>query len=108
MWSHVQAADPADEDLFRRGLGADDEDVRSYAAVGLARIGAEGAVDALLTTIDDSPDLLHNDVTPSARELASLGDAVRDPLRRFHEAAEGVTKLRAQRALEMLESAADG
>jgi hypothetical protein len=66
-------ADPASVGDVRRGLEDPDGRVRSLAAVALNRLGAADALDALLATLDDWPDLLHSDMSKSAYELAASG-----------------------------------
>ncbi len=66
-------ADPETEPVLRRALEDPDGRVRSGAAVALHRIGAADAVDALVATLDDWPDLLHSEMSRSAYELAGAG-----------------------------------
>lgn len=66
-------ADPASVDDVRRGLEDPDGRVRSLAAVALNRLGEPDALDALLATLDDWPDLLHSDMSRSTYELAASG-----------------------------------
>jgi HEAT repeat protein len=66
-------ADPASLDDVRRGLDDPDGRVRSLAAVALNRLGAPDALDALLATLDDWPDLTRSDMSKSAYELAGSG-----------------------------------
>jgi HEAT repeat protein len=66
-------ADPASESDVRRSLEDPDGRVRSLAAVALNRLGTADALDALLATLDDWPDLLHSELSKSAYELAASG-----------------------------------
>jgi hypothetical protein len=66
-------ADPGAEPALRGALEDPDGRVRSGAAVALNRIGAPDAIDALMATLDDWPDLLHSEMSKSAYELAGSG-----------------------------------
>ncbi|MFT4164114.1 MAG: HEAT repeat domain-containing protein [Microlunatus sp.] len=65
--------DAAAVDEARAGLDDSDGQVRSLAAVALARMGDPGALEALAHTLDDWPDLLHSEMSRSAYELPRLG-----------------------------------
>jgi HEAT repeat protein len=94
----VAAAVPA----FREGLRDRDERVRSHAARGLTRLGHEDALQACLSTIDDNPDPLHLDSTPSAHALGDMGLKAVAPLLDLMGSADRDTRMHAQRALELL------
>jgi HEAT repeat protein len=96
----LRTKEPGAEDMFRRALTSEDEEVRSIAARGLFELGASDAVDALLRTIDDAPDMLHADVTPSVNALGSLGLSVLPRVLPLLNAAERATRQHAQRVLE--------
>jgi HEAT repeat protein len=66
-------ADPGTADDARAGLDDADGQVRSLAAVALARMNDPAALDALADTLDDWPDLLHSEMSRSAYELPGLG-----------------------------------
>jgi HEAT repeat protein len=66
-------ADPDTADTARAGLDDPDGQVRSLAAVALARMDDPAALDALADTLNDWPDLLHADMSRSAYELPRLG-----------------------------------
>jgi HEAT repeat protein len=66
-------ADPAVADDVRAGLDDSDGQVRSLAAVALARMNDPAALDALAATLNDWPDLLHSEMSRSAYELPRLG-----------------------------------
>jgi HEAT repeat protein len=91
----------ADAQALRRALDDPDEQVRSEAAVGLAELGDTQALDALIRTIDDAPDPLHLDVTPSVRALGAYGPEAIPRLLDLLDAPEELTRLHAQRALEL-------
>ena len=66
-------ADPQAAQAATDALSDDDGQVRSLAAVALARMGAPGALDALARTLDDWPDLAHSELSRSTYELPRLG-----------------------------------
>src|SRR5207248_6211778 len=69
--SEIRAHDAAD--AFLKGLRDSDERVRAYAASGLARIGHPNALAAAIETINDAPDQMHLDLTPSVFTLGRMG-----------------------------------
>jgi len=105
-WQVVYAleriADPRAEGVFAAGLHDSDERVRAYAARGLARVGHPGALDALLSTLNDAADPLHLDLTPSVEALAAFElEAVAPLLERLLD-DDAMTRLHAQRALQLI------
>jgi len=88
--------------LFRQGLRDTDERVRSHAARGLVRIGHAEALAACLGTIDDNPDELHLDLTPSVHALGEMGIEAIAPLLDLMSSGERDTRMHAQRALEII------
>lgn len=92
----------ADADALRSDLDDPDEGVRAAAAVGLAEAGDPAALDALIRTIDDAADPAHLDVTPAVSALGGLGLRAVPPLLDLLESSERMTRLHAQRALEMV------
>ena len=66
-------ASASSEDGVRAALADQDGQVRSLAAVALARLGAPDALQALADTLDDWPDLAHAEMSRSAYELPRLG-----------------------------------
>jgi HEAT repeat protein len=101
----AEIGDPAAEATFRELLGDADGTIRARGAQGLAAIGAPGAVDALVGTIDELPDLLHYPYTLSVRALIAMGwSAVAAPVSRVLTADNPVTR---QRALLVLRSLLD-
>lgn len=87
---------------FQQGLSDPDERVRSHAARGLVRLGHVAALSACLRTIDDNPDLLHLDLTPSVHALGDMGLAAVGPLLDLMLRGERDTRMHAQRALELI------
>ncbi len=88
--------------VFEAGLDDTDERVRAYAARGLAGIGHPGALAALLAKLNDAADPLHLDRTPAVDALAGFGlDAVGPLLERMLD-DDAMTRLHAQRALQLI------
>lgn len=94
----LKAPDAAD--ALREALDSADEVVRSLGARGLWLLGTDDALAALVATLDDAPDLLHADVTPSATALSAMGLAALPPLLPVLAAGDPPTRQRAQRVLE--------
>jgi len=88
--------------FFRQGLHDIDERVRSHAARGLVRMGHAEALAACLSTIDDNPDALHLDLTPSVHALGGMGIEAVAPLLELMSSSERDTRMHAQRALEII------
>jgi hypothetical protein len=88
--------------FFRQGLRDTDERVRSHAARGLVRIGHAEALPACLSTIDDNPDELHLDLTPSVHALGEMGIEAMAPLLELMSSGERDRRMHAQRAFEMI------
>jgi HEAT repeat protein len=87
-------------DVLLDALEDSDPRCRAQAARGLFGIGHPNALDAALRTLDDDPDALHADMTPSVRTLGAIGlRAVPGILDRML-ANDEMTRLHAQRALE--------
>ncbi|RMH34837.1 MAG: HEAT repeat domain-containing protein [Nitrospirae bacterium] len=87
---------------LRAWLTADDEDLRALAAVGLHNLDAEDAIQACLATINDAPDPLHADVTPSVRALAERGLAALPAVLPLLESPDARTRQHAQKVLELV------
>jgi len=96
----VELHDARAADVFREGLRSGDEDVRAISATGLAGLGAEDAVDACLSVINDAPDPLHYDVTPAVVALAQMGVRVLPSMLRLLDSPDALTRQRAQKVLE--------
>jgi hypothetical protein len=87
-------------ETFRRALDSNQEDLRAIGARGLHRLGAPEALDACIATIDDSPDPLHCDVTPSAQALSEMGLSALPAILPLLGSANDRTRQRAQKVLE--------
>jgi HEAT repeat protein len=90
-----------DAEALRKALDDPDERVRAEAAIGLAELGDPEALDALISTIDDAPDPLHLDMTPAVSALGAFGSEAIPRLLDLLDAPEQLTRLHAQRALEL-------
>jgi HEAT repeat protein len=102
MYALSQIADPESAATFLRGIEDGEPRVRSYAAAGLVRIKHPQALDAAIATLNDAPDPLHNDMTPSVFALADIGMAAIPKILDAMDSADEMTRLRAQRALERI------
>ena len=101
MYALSRIADPGTSEALKRGLQDNDDRVRAYAAVGLARIGHPDAVSACIRMINDTPDILHGDLTPCVTALAEMGLVAVPALLDLMMHEDEITRLHAQRALEM-------
>jgi len=90
----------AAESIFRSALEHDDDEVRAIGAKGLYLIDARDALQAALLTIDDAPNVLHNDLTPSVDTIAEIGMTALSHVLPLLEAENRLTRLHAQRILE--------
>jgi HEAT repeat protein len=104
----AQIGDSRAEQAFLAGLRDSDACVRSYAAQGLVRIGHRDATAACLQTLNDAADALHIDMTPSVQALGAMGLKVVPPLLELLTHQDELTRLRAQRALELILSRRHG
>jgi HEAT repeat protein len=102
MYALSEIADSGSRRAFRLGLEDDDERVRAYSAVGLARIGDPDAVDTLLRTLNDASDSLHLDITPAVLALGDMGLNVARALLSPLASDDQPTRMHAQRALERI------
>src|SRR4051812_18237775 len=102
MYALSRVADPESAAVFLRGIEDADPRVRSHAAAGLVRIKHPQALDAAIATLNDAPDPLHNDVTPSVYALADIGMAAIPRVLDTMNSADEMTRLRAQLALERI------
>jgi HEAT repeat protein len=102
MYALSQIADPIVADAFKRGLADENDRVRSYAAVGLLRIGDPDALAALVQTIGDAPDELHGDMTPAVVALGEMGVTALPSLLGLLMDENETTRLHAQRAVEQI------
>jgi HEAT repeat protein len=101
MYALSQIADARCTPLFTERLNDSDERIRAYAAQGLAQIGDPQAAAAALKTLNDAPDELHLDITPSVRTLGTMGLSVVPQLLDLLTSEDKMTRLHAQRALEL-------
>jgi HEAT repeat protein len=98
----LELNDPRSEEAFRSSLDSDDEDIRAIAAAGLYRLGAADALAACLRTIDDAPDMLHYDITPSVRTLVKMGLPALKSVLPLLGAANERTRQHAQKVFEQV------
>lgn len=102
MRALMKLNDPRSEEAFRRSLDSDDEDIRAIAATGLYSLGAADALEACLRTIDDAPDMLHYDITPSVRALTNMGLPALNSLLPLLDVPDERTRQHAQKVLEQV------
>lgn len=96
--------DPRVNDLFETLLTNPDEDIRAAAAAGLRTLGSANALQASLATINDAPDPLHFDVTPSVLALANVGFPVLESVLPLLDSPDPRTRQHAQKVLELVTS----
>jgi HEAT repeat protein len=108
MFALSEIADARARNVFRRGLHDGDERVRSYAARGLGRLADPGALAAFVQTLNDAPDSLHADMTPSVEGLGRLGLAAVPSVLDLLLNPDELVRLRGQRALELIVSRRHG
>lgn len=102
MYALAEIADPRALPAFTAGMADADERVRAQAARGLARISDASAVSACLQALNDDPDPLHNDQTPAVQALGGLGLAAVPGLLDHMASLDAMSRLRAQRAFELV------
>ena len=102
MYALAQIAVPEAAEAFQHGLHDTDERVRAYAATGLARIAHDEALSACIRTLNDAPDEMHLDITPSVHALGEMGMRAVPPLLDLMLHDDEMTRLHAQRALELI------
>lgn len=98
--------DPRAETAFRGSLDDTDEDVRAISAQGLYRLNTPDALDACIRTINDAPDPLHYDITPSVQALGSLGLSALTQVLPLLLSSDARTRQHAQRVLETVSAQA--
>ena len=98
--------DPRAETVFRESLQDTDEDIRAISAQGLSRLDTPDALDACIRTINDAPDPLHYDVTPSVQALATLGLRALPQVLPLLLSSDARTRQHAQRVLETVSAQA--
>jgi HEAT repeat protein len=102
MYALSQIGDARAASVFTGCLHDKDERVRAYSAQGLARIGDPQAQAAILQTLNDAADQLHADITPSVLTLGGMGLKAVPSLLDLLMADDEMTRLHAQRALELI------
>lgn len=102
MFALAEIADPSAFTVFEKGIHDRNEYVRAYAALGLMRIHHKDALSALLMTINDGPDFSHLDITPAVSALSEFGSEAFLPLLELLMHDDEMTRLHAQRALELI------
>ena len=87
-------------DEYLHLLDSPDEAIRASAAAALHGMAHPEALNACLKTLNDDADKLHADYTPSVHCLIEIGLIALMPLTDSLLAADEMTRLRAQRAVE--------
>lgn len=98
----LELRDARAETAFREALDSDDEDVRAIGATGLHRLGAADALAACVATIDDAPDMLHYDITPSVRALTEMGVPALRAMLPLLDSEDARTRQHAQKVFEQV------
>ncbi len=88
-------AKPSTADNLAAALNDADGRVRAQAATGLARMNDSRAIQALIRTLGDNPDLLHIPYTQSATTLIEMGPRVLPELARALKSEDESTRIRA-------------
>jgi HEAT repeat protein len=100
----AEIGDPDSADLFANALADADERVRARGAQGLNRIGNARALEALVRTIDDVPDILHTPYTLSVYGVVGLGARALPALAPLLKAPHPLTRARAMLAIRQIAS----
>lgn len=103
-----EIAEPASADALNGLLDEQDERVRAFGALGLARIGDPRALAALIHTIDDFADVLSAPYTLSTYALIDQGPAALTAVLPLLEAASPTTRTHAFVVLHDIVSAQPG
>src|SRR5947209_2552838 len=107
--SVMSASQPGSEvAALQARLQSPDEHTRAMAAQGLVRLKHPDALSACLRTLNDDPDPLHLDVTPSVVSLGEMGLKAVGPLLDLMDDPNEQARLHAQRALESILSHRQG
>jgi HEAT repeat protein len=104
----AEIADPACANLYADLVSDPDERNRAYAAHALARLRDPRALDALVRTIDDNPDVLHDPETLATYALATMGPAVLPKLAPLLSAPGEATRVRAFHVIRQVVSKLPG
>jgi HEAT repeat protein len=91
----AEIADPASADILAQALDDNNQEVRSRGAQGLTRINDSRALAALVRTINDFPDLLHDPFTLSTYGLIQLGRSALPAVAPLLKSADSITRERA-------------
>ena len=91
----AEIADPASADTLARAVFDTNGEVRARGAQGLARLNDHRAVSALVDTINDFPDVLHDPFTLSVYELMRLGPPTLPAIVPLLKSADPMTRQRA-------------
>lgn len=97
-----EIADSRASAAFETALESADARARAYAARGLFRLRHPAALEALVKTLDDAPDELHGDRTPSVDALGEMGSRAVPSLLSLLDEPNEPTRMHAQRALEAI------
>ena len=98
----AQLATPEVAEPLLRATNDPGAAARAYAAVGLARLQHPAALSACVQALNDAPDPLHLDITPAAQALGEMGLVAVPAVLDLMLSEEPLTRLRAQRALELI------
>ncbi|HEX8852003.1 MAG TPA: hypothetical protein VF754_00875, partial [Pyrinomonadaceae bacterium] len=98
----LELKDARAEAAFRLALDSAVEEVRALGALGLHRLGAHDSLAACVATIDDAPDPLHFDTTPSVRALSEMGIPALRAVLPLLEAEDPRTRQHAQKVFELV------
>jgi HEAT repeat protein len=91
----AEIADPSSADTLARAVSDNNGEVRARGAQGLARMNDHRAVSALVDTINDFPDVLHDPFTLSVYELIRLGPPILPAIVPLLKSADAITRQRA-------------
>lgn len=98
----LEIKDARAEATFRKSLHSADEDIRAIGAGGLFSLGAKDAIDACVATINDAPDILHYDITPSVVALSEMGIPALQATLPLLDSEAARTRQRAQKLFELI------
>lgn len=98
----LEMKDVRAEPIFRKSLHSADEDIRAIGARGLVSLGAKDALEACVATINDAPDMLHYDITPSVVALSEMGIPALKATLPLLDSEDARTRQRAQKVFELV------
>jgi len=98
----IELKDHRAEALFKKSLNSDNEDVRTLSAQGLVLLNSPFAMQACITTINDSIDFAHSDITPAVLSLADMGEAVLPATLHLLNDKDEDTRQHAQKVFELV------